>query len=217
MTLASARSDLPRQIGGRVCLDFANTVGPRAPAAGQAQREYLHNYCDLVKWASHVGILATGQDELLRRTAAYRPQRAHTAFIDALTLRETVYHVFAAIAEHHTPQENDLAALQEAYVEAMRHVRIRPNSTGLEWVWTDEETLGRILWPIARSAVELALSEHLGRVKQCPGGDASCAWLFFDTSKNVARRWCSMRSCGNPVKARRQSARRRVSAKPSTF
>jgi predicted RNA-binding Zn ribbon-like protein len=33
-----------------------------------------------------------------------------------------------------------------------------------------------------------------------------CGWLFYDGSENGSRRWCSMESCGNLVKMRRQYA-----------
>jgi predicted RNA-binding Zn ribbon-like protein len=33
--------------------------------------------------------------------------------------------------------------------------------------------------------------------------DASCAWLFLDTTRNRTRRWCDMKECGNRNKVRR--------------
>lgn len=67
-----------------------------------------------------------------------------------------------------------------------------------------------MVWPIAVSAVELALSEHLGRVRRCPGDDGRCGWLFVDLSKSGTRRWCSMRTCGSRLKSRRQVERLRL-------
>ena len=66
----------------------------------------------------------------------------------------------------------------------------------------NEENLDTMLPPILQSAVDLLVSKNdLERVKQCEGD--SCGWLFFDTSRNRSRRWCSMADCGNRAKARR--------------
>ncbi len=39
-----------------------------------------------------------------------------------------------------------------------------------------------------------------GRVKRCK--NTNCSHFFYDVSKNNSRDWCSMRSCGNLMKAR---------------
>jgi predicted RNA-binding Zn ribbon-like protein len=48
------------------------------------------------------------------------------------------------------------------------------------------------------------------RIRVCP--DESCAWAFWDATPKAARRWCTMRVCGNRAKVRafaqRQSAQR---------
>ena len=64
----------------------------------------------------------------------------------------------------------------------------------------------RILWPVARSAGELLISDKLDRVRQC-ADDRGCGYLFVDTSRNRSRRWCSMESCGNRAKAHRHYQR----------
>jgi predicted RNA-binding Zn ribbon-like protein len=62
---------------------------------------------------------------------------------------------------------------------------------------------------MARSAVELATTGPLERVKQC-AGTSGCGFLLYDATKNRARRWCSMEECGGQTKASRQTARRRA-------
>lgn len=39
------------------------------------------------------------------------------------------------------------------------------------------------------------------RLKAC--ARHSCRWVFYDRSKNASRTWCSMRVCGNRVKAQK--------------
>jgi len=191
--------------GGRLCLDFANTVEPRA---AEPVRDWLHGYSDLVRWARHAGALDDATAERLLALAAGRQAAAQASFAAAIALREATYRSFAAVAEGATPAAADLDHLQQAYAEAMRHARLlpAPASDQLGWTWEDG-ALDRAWWPMARSAVELATGGPLERVKRCRPG---CGFLFFDGSKNRIRRWCSMDECGGQAKAKRQTARRRA-------
>jgi predicted RNA-binding Zn ribbon-like protein len=94
------------------------------------------------------------------------------------------------------------------YGTAVEHARLTTGSGRYTWTWADDN-LGRLWWPIARSAIELATDGPVGRIKIC-ASDQGCAGLFLDSSKNRSRRWCSMDSCGAEFKTRRQNARRRA-------
>ncbi len=201
------RTGGPKLRGGRACLDFVNTVDPRR---GDDPREYLGDYRDLVAWGRHAGLLEEGEARPLLAEAARRPAEAVAAFARALDLRETMYRVFFALSRGERPDGRDVEALGEAYVGAMRYARLTPSSEGFGWTWTGRPVaLGRPLWPVARSAVELLTSGDLGRVKECPASDG-CGWLFYDSSKNASRRWCSMEVCGSRDKMRRLYSRKRA-------
>ncbi|MEU3302057.1 CGNR zinc finger domain-containing protein [Streptomyces sp. NPDC006678] len=63
---------------------------------------------------------------------------------------------------------------------------------------------------LARLAVawaEVVLTGHVHRLKRC--AEHTCGWVFWDSSKNHSRRWCSMRVCGNRTKSRRYATRQR--------
>jgi predicted RNA-binding Zn ribbon-like protein len=205
----SMETELPRLSGGRLCLDFANTVGPRVDVEGEQAHDFLGGYAHLVQWAGHAGILGAEDASRLLAAAARAPAAAQSTFEAAIGLREAIYRSFSAIAHGAAPDPADLGGMQRAYAEAMAHARIRPQGSGLAWAWAGGDDLGRVWWPVARSAVELAVAGPLQRVKQCPLPDG-CAWLFLDSTKNGSRRWCSMEECGGQAKARRQSARRRA-------
>jgi predicted RNA-binding Zn ribbon-like protein len=49
------------------------------------------------------------------------------------------------------------------------------------------------------------------RLRRCPADD--CAWVFWDSTPRSARRWCSMRVCGNRAKARTYASRTRTQAR----
>lgn len=58
----------------------------------------------------------------------------------------------------------------------------------------------RYAWLAAASYLDL-LQRAPGRIRAC--GNPDCILFFFDDSKNGTRRWCSMATCGNRLKARR--------------
>jgi predicted RNA-binding Zn ribbon-like protein len=207
-------ADLVRN-GGRLCLDYINTVEPRT---GPVSREWLTGYSDLVEWARHGGLLDEAAAGALRRAAAAQPAAARAAFQTAIDLREALFRLFAAIADNTAPADADLEVLRRAFAAAAQHGRLAPHAGGFDWIWDaavaavpsgeSADPLDRPWWPVAASAVELLTHGPLERIKQCPT-DEGCSWLFVDATKNRSRRWCSMDDCGSEVKARRQTDRRR--------
>ncbi|HST87639.1 MAG TPA: ABATE domain-containing protein [Ktedonobacterales bacterium] len=199
--------------GGRLCLDFANTVDWHAGA--RHGQEYLTSYAELIAWGRHAGILAGDEAHTLMREAAHHAERAQAALDQAIALREVVYRVFSVLAHGRPTDAGDLAALNAVLVEAHAHLRLRAGTPHFSWAWEpDGPALDRILWPVARSAAELLTADELERVRECASD--SCGWLFLDTSKNRSRRWCDMAGCGNRAKARRHYARGRRSTGPDT-
>jgi predicted RNA-binding Zn ribbon-like protein len=194
-------------LGGRLCLDFANTVDPRV---GSHPHELLKNYPDLVQWGQQVDVLMEDEAKDLLRGAARRPEEAVMTLERAIALREVIYRIFSAIARGTNPQSKDLEALLSAYAEVMMHAQLTSTPSGFTWGWIRrEDGFDRMLWPVVHSAIELLTSQEVKRVKECPGlGD--CGWLFLDTSKNSSRQWCSMDECGSRAKMRRLYARKRV-------
>jgi putative stress-induced transcription regulator/CGNR zinc finger protein len=64
-----------------------------------------------------------------------------------------------------------------------------------------------VLVPLARSTAEFVASADLSRVRTC--ANPACILTYYDTSKNRARRWCSMALCGNRRKVAEFYRRRR--------
>lgn len=183
-----------------LCLDFANTVGWHA---SDHPEESLHQYSDLVGWAAQVGLLADSQSQRLLDEAKQSPQDADAALQRGIRLREAIYRIFSAQAHALSPANGDLDLLNQELRQALSQVQIVPVRDGFEWNWNGaSQSVEQILWPVVRSAADLLTSSGLDRVGEC-ADDHGCGWLFFDTSKNRSRRWCSMGSCGNRAKAQR--------------
>ena len=188
-------------IGGDPAVDFVNTLGGLRD--GPWDDEWLVDYRHLAAWSHRAGVLPRAvADRLLERAARDRggAGRAHA---DAVVLREAMYRVFAARADHVPAPADDLDIVAGAYREALANARLVATRDGLDWEW-DTEDLHAPVWRIAHAAVDLLRSPRAARLSQC----GNCRWLFLDASKNRSRRWCSMAHCGSDAKVRRARARR---------
>lgn len=191
-------------IGGRLCLDFVNTVNAHRV---EDSRDYLTGYSDLIWWSERAGVLALTEVQVLLRRAQAAPEAEAEVFRRALALRAAIYRIFSAVAMGEAVQPDDLAWLNEELAQAMTHARIAPTAEGFAWEWEAGEAFDRMLWPVVRSAAELLTSGDLERIGECEG--ERCGWLYLDTSKNRSRRWCDMKDCGNRAKVRRHYRRTR--------
>ena len=196
-----------RLLGGSACLDFVNSIENRT---GHPPEDLLTSYPDLVRWGRHAGLISgTTATRLIARAAADEPA-ALEAFHQALALRAALHRLFLAIATRRELDPADLEQLQRAYADAVSGATLVPEGARLAWDWRpDEQRLDQLLWPVARSAVELLTTGDPRRIKVCEN-PYGCGWLFYDGSKNGSRRWCSMEGCGSQVKMRRQYAKRRA-------
>jgi predicted RNA-binding Zn ribbon-like protein len=202
-------------IGGRLCLDFVNSVGGRAPdpsrkwtgpAALTVRDDKLRDYFDLLAWSRRTGLLAEPEAQTLAREAGRNPEKGAAVFSRAVALREAIYRICAAAIVGQPPPASDLHLLNQELSIAHGRLRLAAGKENFVWEWTEtKKALDRMLWLIADSAAELLTTGDLSRLKQCPGDD--CGWLFEDTSKNRRRQWCAMQDCGNLAKVRRFRSR----------
>jgi predicted RNA-binding Zn ribbon-like protein len=168
MSASKTGADMLKLTGGRLCLDFTNTVGGRNE---KRPHEYLRAYGDLIA-------------KRFAETAVLYEVEAELAYRRGLDMREALYRIFSAVATKRRQAQHDLAIINGVLAEGMAQAEIIPAKDGFVWGWTNlHGALTGLLWPIARSAAELlAASDELRWVRECPGDN--CDWLFLDTSKN---------------------------------
>jgi predicted RNA-binding Zn ribbon-like protein len=180
--------------GGRLCLDFANSVdwsAQREPLG--AELDALRRPAWLARWGQRLGLLPAGE----------APRVTHDELRAARELRAAVYAAFAAVGEGEPPPAAALATLARHHAAAAAAARLGwANGSGrLTW---DASDARRVRFSAAVDAVALlADARLLARVRRCPG--RNCGWLFLDASGR--RRWCSMRTCGSREKMRRMRER----------
>jgi predicted RNA-binding Zn ribbon-like protein len=198
-------ANLPRLLAGPLCLEFANTI--EAPISAEPE-DFLGDYASLVRWSWHARAIDDGQLTKLTALVEATPERARGVFAQTLRLRRAVDHVFRALAAGRAPGADDLQTIAEQYREGLAAALLVSDGQRFSWSYRGVNDLRLPLWLVAASAVELLTEGELARVKQCPGAD-DCGWLFYDSSRNGTRRWCSMEGCGSRVKMRRNYTKSR--------
>jgi predicted RNA-binding Zn ribbon-like protein len=198
---SAAKGRVFKLYGGRAALDLVNTLDWRFRESGE--EELLETYDDVIRFAEQTELLtAKIARQLLRTTDERTGERVLAAVRE---LREALAEVFYAALDRRRPSAAALAKLEEAIKAARERQGLRWSGSRASWGWVDAESKPELpLWQMALSAEQLMSSEALSAVRAC--GDPGCRWLFLDMSKNHTRRWCSMETCGNRMKARRFKA-----------
>ncbi|GIQ72168.1 ABATE domain-containing protein [Bradyrhizobium sp. RD5-C2] len=186
--------------GGRVCLDFANTLDWRT--SGDPQ-ELIPDYAALLSWSERRGTLPL---------AAVRKLKAHSvssvavaAMQKAHDLRRDIWSISDALRGGRSadlrlvnrmlsaaPRQPDLVRQDHGYRHALAGIDVTEP-----------------LWPVLWSLTALLASDDASRIGCCEAD--GCGWFFVDESPNRTRRWCSSEVCGNRERARRAYAKRKGS------
>ncbi len=186
-------------VGGRLCLDFVNTVSWRG---SEQPYDNISTYTELLRWSERAGALSRAQARAARASASRHPLKAAAALGRARELRDAMYRVLLAWKQGRAPRVADIALLNAS---APARTELRWKRGRLSWGIGGASRLDAMLGPIVWSAGDLVTAGQPRRLKSC-GSDA-CGWLFYDESRGERRRWCSMSDCGNRAKARRFYAR----------
>ena len=197
--MSSLPAAATRFLGGRVCLDFANTVDWRT---SDAPEELVADYPALLAWSARRGTMAAFTAARLRAAAARRPRAAARALREARVVRAEIWTLAEALhrgaAVELGPVNRRLAGLPpqpRLRREGRRYVHELPGAR-----------LGEALWPVLWSLSALLSSDDAARVGRCRA--EGCGWFFVDESPNGSRTWCSSEGCGNRERARRAYAKR---------
>jgi predicted RNA-binding Zn ribbon-like protein len=177
--------------GGRLCLDFANSVDWTADHRPIAVEEGIADASELRRWGRRLGIDADlpSPDE----------------FQAAIALREAIHLTFAAIAHDEAPPPAALERIAADHAEASAAASLVAGEGAWRLDWPSSEPRRVRFTAVVDAVALLADPERLARVRQCPG--RNCGWLFLDVSGR--RHWCSMATCGSRAKMRRLYARKR--------
>jgi predicted RNA-binding Zn ribbon-like protein len=185
-------------IGGNPVLDFHNTI---SWPARRTSNERLRRPVDLVRWATESGIVSSREARELRAYSARKAARSRAELAVAVQVRHVLHAIFFDCIEGRQTADGQLRNLNQ-------HLKKVRGSQTIEW------SDGQPRWspPAGRStrviadrillrAADLLTSRDLLHLRRC--ANPNCGWLFLDTTKNGARKWCSMTECGSRAKAKR--------------
>lgn len=179
--------------GGRLCLDFVNTIHDRY--AKEAEDYICEPEC-FIEWCIRTGALRSGE----RITAPKDAGQRATLMRNARALRHHLHALLAARIDGVPPPADAVQCLDQWLHRA--------------WVGQSLERDGRMHWRddarnaslplkrIALDALDLISNPSVSQLRRC-ANTTSCGWLFLDATKNQRRRWCAMETCGTAVKMKR--------------
>jgi predicted RNA-binding Zn ribbon-like protein len=181
--------------GGLLCLNFVNSVNNRKT---DDREDYFKTLHDFIDWTERLKIVNDKTAGKLQAKADRDTESSASFFRHAIDFRELLYTIFRRISVKEKVPFIDLDRFNKAIREYFPFLQVEENADGFKEGWNIEtDSFERLLAPIVKDSYETILSRNHNRIKECP----NCGWLFYDTTKNGKRRWCSMRSCGSNVKS----------------
>ncbi len=185
--------------GGRVCLDFANTLDWRTSDQPQ---ELIPNYGALVAWSTRRGTLPPRALANLRSRATSHPLEAEAVLADAFALRAELWKIADALRRQ---RAIDLVRVNRMLLSLPPQPRlVKHENTFVHDL--KGANLQEPLWPVLWSLTSVLSSSDAGRLGCCQA--TGCGWFYVDESPNRTRLWCSSEVCGNRERARRAYAKR---------
>ncbi|MDJ1499460.1 CGNR zinc finger domain-containing protein [Xanthocytophaga agilis] len=179
--------------GGRLCLDFVNTVSSWTE---ESATDYFANLSDFAYWCLRMKCIDPKECEKV--VAKAETNEAQVFLEEVKAFRQHVYTLLLRRSTHQKISSSHLSFLNTQLQSYIPYVALESYANEIKREWKFPKADFRVLLaPIVYDAYELLLKNDTGRLKNCP----KCGWLFLDTTKNGKRKWCSMQMCGSNVKA----------------
>ena len=188
-------------VGERLWLDFVNTDG------GAHGVDTIADFDGLVAWLETAVALDAERAQTMRRRAVQQPSGATAALSDARRVRAAMRSLAERGAVAPQVRLDALAEINRVLGRSAgtRRLEMRLDGTFARSFVPVGDAFAGLMIPIVESAADALILGELARVRRC--ADPRCARTFFDNTKNAARRWCDMATCGNRAKAARHRAR----------
>ena len=188
-------------LGGHPAIDFANTL---LPPPG-ADVEFLHSWADVAHWLKAAG-LSDGQNLEISKSDA--SQALEIVRVLRLRWKATLEGIMAGhgVSPQFVKQLNQFLALdtfsEALSVEGKRVFHLYRSKSVLR----GRDSAFAIL---ARSIAEFLITADFQYLRHCANTE-SCSIVFYDTTKNHRRQWCSNSMCGNRYKVAEFRRRQRI-------
>jgi predicted RNA-binding Zn ribbon-like protein len=161
----------------------------------------------LVRWLQAAGVLDAERSAGMLRRAQQQPAGATAALADARRIRSVLRQLAEEGARDASVRRDVVAEINRVLGRSAGTRRLEAHGDGTftrTFVPGGDAFAGLVI-PIVESAADALVHHELPRVRRCAA--RNCQRVFQDTTKNAARRWCDMTTCGNRAKAERFRSR----------
>jgi predicted RNA-binding Zn ribbon-like protein len=203
--LAVAKRPDFRLLGAHPAIDFVNTL---VPPPG-LDIEFLQSWQDVINWLKETKLSDGQNPEVLESDA---PDALETVRNLRRAWTTALEHIMAghAVQPQFIKQLNRILAV-DTYSETLGVLGKRSFHFHRSRSVLEGKHLALAI--LARSIADFLVTAEFKYLRRCANTD-SCALIFYDTTKNHRRQWCSNSMCGNRFKVaqfrqRQRSARRK--------
>ena len=191
-------------VGGHPSLDFVNTEvidhGKRT--------DLLRGFKDLSAWLAQAGLMDEGETVDAARKW-HETDEGRDALAQARELRREIRNAAQAVSKGNPLPATFLEAVNGVLCERVGYEQFELGDGMCRKRWRFQlSKASHLLAPIAQAAGDFFCLADPTLVKKC--GNPACILFFYDTTKNRARRWCSMSVCGNRMKVAAHQRRSKI-------
>lgn len=183
-------------VGGRICLDFLNTQVHKP----KGKVDLISTPEQLLHWLELANLISRASLERLSRKWQ-EGDRGRLAWQQSVELRAFLRPIMEALIARQPVPPASVERLNSILHEYPAYLTLRYDEEGrfTQEAQFDTDKMYEWIPAIAQDAADfLCQVDHL-LLKQCDG--VGCIRLFYDTTKNHKRRWCSVEKCGRRAKA----------------
>lgn len=190
-------------VGNHLSLDFVNT----RPVVNGQPVELFSDWNALLGWFRAAGLISGAEMETLDLQWQKRPE-AGVCLERLKTFRENLRATVFQLEAGEQAASRVVGDLNLLLRDHPMFLELHRTRGGLERRRLFElRCPNDLMAPVADAAAGMLVDLEPTRLRKCEGG--GCVLHFYDTSKNGARRWCSMQVCGNRSKVAAYAKRQR--------
>jgi len=180
--------------GNYLCLDFVDT---QLVVEGRPL-DLLGDFAELVSWLLQGRVIAEARAAEIRKNWDGK-REAEATFAQAREFRAGLRRMVERLKAGKAAPRSVIAQINELLRHQSGYPELKRVRGGFEKrLQSDFQEPVQLLWPVAESACDLLCYADLSLIKKCE--NEACVLVFYDTTRNHSRRWCSMSACGNRMK-----------------
>lgn len=186
-------------VGEYLWLDFVNTELVKRDRVV----ELLGDAGDLMYWLRESGVVSSEESKAALERLGSTAEGARL-LERSKRFRKILRETSERFGEDGSVSPGLVEKINDLLVKRRGHHELSRTQEGFEMRFHTLSTLSDdpevLLAPVAESVARFLADADPSLVKNCE--NPGCILFFYDTSKNHTRRWCSMSTCGNRMKAR---------------